>query len=165
MQNKEIEILNLRIIIIILTLLNIIIPHLFITNNKPVVIDKSDSITVKSTSFINKTPEEGLKEALEYHNIMYPNIVYSQAILETGNFNSDLCKNHNNLFGLYNSSKGEYYKYNHWVESVEDYKNYIQNKYKGGNYYNFLINIGYAEDPYYTVKLKQIINGKRNNNK
>lgn len=165
MQNKETEILNLRIVIVILITLNIIISHLFITNNKSVVIDKSDSITVKSTSFINKTPEEGLKEALEYHNIMYPNIVYSQAILETGNFNSDLCKNHNNLFGLYNSSKGEYYKYNHWVESVEDYKNYIQNKYKGGNYYNFLINIGYAEDPYYTVKLKQIINGKRNNNK
>ena len=108
MQNKEIEILNLRIIIIILTLLNIIIPHLFITNNKPVVIDKSDSITVKSTSFINKTPEEGLKEALEYHNIMYPNIVYSQAILETGNFNSDLCKNHNNHLPYTDISSGRH---------------------------------------------------------
>ena len=132
--------------------------------NKKELIIESDTIDTVP-KFYNKIAKDGIIEALEYHNILYPEIVYAQAILETGHFKSIGCVKHNNLFGLYNSSKGEYYKYNHWVESVEDYKNYIQNKYKGGNYYNFLINIGYAEDPYYTIKLKQIINGKRNNNK
>ena len=70
---------------------------------------KIDSITTSSnnysyshiTTFENKTPEEGIDEALLYYNIKHPTIVKAQAILETAHFSSDLCVKNNNLFGLY----------------------------------------------------------------
>lgn len=113
----------------------------------------------KEPSFIGKSPKEGLMEALLYYDIKHPEIVYAQAVLETGNFKSQLCVQHNNLFGLYNSKQSRYFKYNHWSESVKGYKNMIQNRYKPPNdYYKFLNNIGYAEDPRYINKLKRIVN-------
>ena len=48
--------------------------------------------------FFYKTPEEGLIEALDYYEIQYPEIVYAQALLETGHFKSSACINDNNLF-------------------------------------------------------------------
>lgn len=110
-------------------------------------------------SFFTKSPEEGLREALGYYNVQHLEIVYAQAVLETGNFKSDLCINDNNLFGLYNSRKKRYYTFDHWTESVEAYIDFIQCKYKPPNdYYKFLDNIGYAEDPEYINKLKRIVN-------
>ena len=109
--------------------------------------------------FFNKLPQEGLMEALEYYEIKHPQIVYAQAILETGHFKSDLCLNNNNLFGLYNSKRGKYHKFDHWTESVIAYKDFIQYKYKPPeDYYKFLQRIGYAEDSNYISKLKGIVN-------
>lgn len=119
---------------------------------KVVVNIKQDTIP----KFISQSPKEGLCEALKYYNIKHPDIVYRQAILETGNFTSGGCKKDNNLFGLYNSRKGKYYTFKHWSESVEAYKKYIQSKYKSGDYYQFLKNLGYAEDPNYIKKLKSL---------
>lgn len=115
-------------------------------------------------TFKNKTPEEGLSEALEYYDVLHPNIVYAQAVLETGHFKSNACTNDNNLFGLYDSKNKRYYKFNHWSESVIAYKDFIQRKYHPPkDYYQFLSDIGYAEDPEYTNKLKRIVsrNDKR----
>lgn len=113
---------------------------------------------IKKPEFFNKSPEEGLMEALRYYGIHHPKIVYAQAILETGHFKSDLCVNNNNLFGLYDSSRKKYYDFNHWSESVLMYKQLVQYKYKPPNdYYKFLDNIGYAEDPHYINKLKRIV--------
>lgn len=109
--------------------------------------------------FFSKSPQDGLIEALEYYGVKHPHIVYAQAILETGHFKSDLCLNNNNLFGLYNSRENKYYVFDHWTESVMAYLNYIQYKYKPPNdYYKFLSDIGYAEDPNYINKLKGIVN-------
>lgn len=100
-----------------------------------------------------------LIEALEYYDIKYPEIVCAQAILETGNFKSKVFKEYNNLFGLYNSYTKDYYKFNHWTESIEAYKSKIEYRYKEEeDYYTFLTRIGYAEDPLYTSKVKKIIN-------
>lgn len=108
-------------------------------------------------TFFSKSPKEGLKEALYYYSIEHPDIVYKQAILETGNFKSDLCVNNNNLFGLYDSKNKKYYSFNHWSESVIAYKKYIQYRYKGNeDYYKFLQRIGYAKDKQYISKLKSI---------
>lgn len=115
-------------------------------------------VTNAGPIFFNKSPEEGLMEALRYYGIHHPKIVYAQAILETGHFKSDLCVNNNNLFGLYDSSRKKYYDFNHWSESVLMYKQLVQYKYKPPNdYYKFLDNIGYAEDPHYINKLKRIV--------
>lgn len=92
---------------------------------------------------------------LEKHNIPHKDIVLAQAKLESNHFKSNLVQTHNNIFGLKKGNK--YRKYNDWTECVKDYKKYISNKYKGGDYYMFLTKINYSEDPKYINKLKQII--------
>lgn len=120
--------------------------------------DKVDVLRLEQPEFLlSEAPEDYLMEALEYYNVKHKNIVYAQAILETGHFRSKVCKEYNNLFGLYNSYKGDYYKFDHWSESVVAYLNYIQYRYKPpDDYYQFLINIGYATDTNYIQKVKSI---------
>lgn len=107
-------------------------------------------------SFKNKTPEKGLFEALLYYGVYYPEIVYRQALLETGFFTSHICLEYNNLFGLYNTKTHSYYKFSHWTESVKAYISMVQYKYEDGDYYKFLQDIGYAKDAAYIEKLKNI---------
>lgn len=96
---------------------------------------------------------------MDYYGMKHPEIVYAQAILETRHFRSKVCREYNNLFGLYNSRAKDYYKFDHWSESVVAYLDYIQYRYKPPNdYYKFLSDIGYAEDPEYINKLKRIVN-------
>lgn len=112
--------------------------------------------------FMNKSAEEGLMEAFEYYDIHHPEIVYAQAVLETGHSKSVGCLKHNNLFGLYNSKAKRYCRFNHWSESVVAYKEWIQRRYKPPeDYYEFLKRIHYARDPKYIKKLKKIVNGQR----
>ena len=84
-------------------------------------------------------------------------IVLAQALLETGYFTSRVCKEYNNLFGLYDSKNREYFRFARWEDSVVAYQRMIQYKYKGGNYFQFLKRIGYAEDPRYLVKLAKVV--------
>lgn len=118
-----------------------------------------DVAKLEQPGFLLKSPEEGLIEALDYYGVEHPNIVYAQAILETGHFRSMVYRECNNLFGLYNSRTKSYYKFDHWSESVIAYLDFIQDRYKPPNdYYKFLSDIGYAEDPEYINKLKRIVN-------
>ena len=120
-------------------------------------VDKSmlhDSL--KIPSFNEMHPRDGLAEALLYYDIDHPEIVYAQAILETGNFKSHGARVKHNLFGL--MKKNRLRTFNHWEESVKYYKEHIQNRYNGkGDYYAFLKRIRYASDPTYTNKLKKIV--------
>lgn len=92
----------------------------------------------------------------EYFGIKHPHIVTAQAILESGNFKSKVFKEYNNPFGLYNSKKKDYFKFKHWTDAVLAYQTMIEYKYKGGDYYQFLDAMGYAEDPDYIRKVKAI---------
>lgn len=116
------------------------------------------SARAESPPFMDKSPEEGLWEALEYYGIHHKEIVYAQAVLETGHFKSNGCKKGNNLFGL----RGKrYHRYAHWSESVEAYKEKIQKRYKPGeDYYKFLRRIRYAQSPSYCRLLKSIVKTK-----
>lgn len=115
-------------------------------------------------SFYSKSPQDGLWEALKFYDIKCADVVYAQAILETGHFKSVGCLKHNNLFGLYNSKANRYCRFNHWTESVIAYKEWIQRRYKPPeDYYKFLQRIRYATDPQYIPKLKQIV--KKENDK
>ena len=82
--------------------------------------------------------------------------VLAQAMLETGNFSSRICKEYNNLFGLYDSKNRDYYRFERWEDSVVGYGKMIQYRYKGGNYLNFLKRIGYAEDTRYITKVAKM---------
>ena len=83
------------------------------TINKDITEEYLANIKIRPT-FFNKSPEKGLKEALRYYGVKHPDIVYAQAVLETGYFKSGLCNNSNNLFGLYNSKKKKYYTFNNY---------------------------------------------------
>lgn len=83
-------------------------------------------------------------------------IVLAQSLLETGFFTSNVCKTHNNLFGLYDSRNKCYYSFERWEDSVVGYRKFIQYRYKSGNYFAFLKRIGYAEDPQYISKVGKI---------
>ena len=156
------------ILVAILLIIYIIVCSISIKGNTERIeylSNKLDSLIVNNnnysyshiTTFENKTPEEGIDEALQYYNIEHPTIVKAQAILETAHFTSDLCVKNNNLFGLYDSKNKRYYSYNHWWESIEAYKKLIQRKYDNSKYYYmFLEDIKYAKDKEYINKLKEI---------
>lgn len=119
---------------------------------------------LEGLEWYSKSPKDGLYEAMEYYGILHSDVVYAQAVLESGNFKSELAVKHNNLFGLYNSSKKEYYKFNHWSESVKAYRDLVQYKfikkqkqYEQEMYYKFLVNMKYAEDPEYILRLRRIV--------
>lgn len=153
------------IVLVVMTVVTLMYIYEGNSVNKKELIIESDTIDT-IPSFYNKIAQDGILEALEYHNILYPEIVYAQAILETGHFKSVGCVEHNNLFGLYNSKTNQYHKFDHWEESVIAYKNWIQYRYKPPeDYYDFLQRINYATDPTYISKVKQIVNknGKRRN--
>lgn len=88
----------------------------------------------------------------------HPEIVLAQARLETGNFTSRKCKVQHNILGIKHGRR--YAVYARWQDCVSDYKKRISSRYKGGDYYAFLRRIGYAKDPRYIQKVKQIANGK-----
>jgi flagellum-specific peptidoglycan hydrolase FlgJ len=117
-----------------------------------------DSATVRLHQpefFLEDVPTAELVfKACDYYNIQHADVVVSQAILETGNFKSDLCLDQNNLFGLYNSRRDEFFSFDHWTKSVKAYRDKIQYRYHSGDYYEWLQDIGYAEDTCYVSKLK-----------
>ena len=116
------------------------------------------SVKWRQTHFILN--EENLYSELVAQGVDFPEIVQAQAILETGHFKSHACLQQNNLFGLRNGN-GTYMSFDHWTNAVAAYKKFIQ-KYDTlpNNYYKYLRDLGYAEDPDYIIKLKQIVNRK-----
>lgn len=124
------------------------------------ILPKENNIEVQDTSFLQgELNDSTLYLALEYYNIKHPRIVLAQAKLESGNYTSDHCIRRNNLFGLYNSKRKEYYSFDHWTDCIKGYKNMIEYKHKDGeDYYDFLIRIKYASDPAYIYKVKRIEN-------
>jgi len=83
-----------------------------------------------------------LKDEIKRLDIKFPDIVYGQARLESGNFKSNVFKKYNNLFGF---RKSEYLYFRHWKECVAYYANWQKKYYKQGDYFEFLTKIGYAE--------------------
>lgn len=113
----------------------------------------TDTITAKV--IIPPLNEENVLAELKKQNVPHANIVLAQSKLETGHFTSKICKTHNNIFGIRKNNK--YKRYSDFTACIADYKKRISSKYKGGDYYAFLKKLGYAEDPEYTEKLKNIV--------
>lgn len=107
---------------------------------------------------LNKLPinKDNFLKVCKFYGVKEPNIVTAQAILESGNFKSDVFLRTNNPLGLYDSKNKEYFKFKHWTEAIIAYRIYVESKYKGGDYYKFLNDLPYAEDPNYVSKIKNI---------
>ncbi len=114
------------------------------------------------------TPEL-LQEYLQLSGLRSPEVVYQQAVLETGWFTHIRCTEYNNYFGMKEAKVREHCQsgvwkkhaiYRHWTFSVDDYKlwqEYWEDEaYDQTNYYSFLGNVGYAVAKDYVRTLKQI---------
>ena len=122
-------------------------------------LNEEEIVSVKWRQDHFKLSEENLYNELVAQGVDFPEIVTAQAILETGHFKSYACLQQNNLFGL-RDNKGKYMSFPHWTDAVAAYKKYIQryNHPVPEDYYAYLQELGYAEDPQYIDKLKQIVN-------
>ncbi|HLN56111.1 MAG TPA: glucosaminidase domain-containing protein [Bacteroidales bacterium] len=108
-----------------------------------------------------------LQLAFELNHIAAPAVVMAQSRLETGNYQSRLCLEVNNLFGMNfprirpttstGSTEFGFAIYRSWYDCVKDMKLFQEWYLSRGrdltNYFEFLAAIGYAEDPEYIQKL------------
>ena len=132
-------------------------PQVFIASLNGYIDDLKASIAMaKGIDLVPPLTIANLASSLQRHKVKFPNIVIAQALLETGYFTSRVCLEHNNLFGLRRPSDGGYYHFDNWEESIRAYRDYVQYKYHGGDYYRFLQRIGYAEDVEYMRKVRKI---------
>lgn len=100
--------------------------------------------------------EHTVLHELQSQKVKHVDIVLAQSILETGSYTSQLTRSHNNIFGF--RTKRGYIKFGSWKECVAYYKKWQDKRYKNEpNYYSFLVDVGYAEDPTYTDKLRTIV--------
>lgn len=86
--------------------------------------------------------------------IREPQIVMSQALLETGQFKANFLMERNNLFGF---RAQRYLSFRNWKESVRYYRDWQARRYKPSDksYYTFLTRIRYGA-PTYAQHLQQI---------
>jgi len=86
--------------------------------------------------------------------VKHPGIVLAQSIEETGWYKSYSCRVRKNLFGLTRNHKLEYFST--WQESCDKYVKWVEYKYKEGDYYDFLHELGYATNPDYIKNVDKI---------
>lgn len=134
-------------------------------NNKLNSTEKSINI-VKDEPFSKKLFKEYLLEI----NIKFPEIIYGQAVVETGDFTSNIFKSNNNLFGMKmaksraTTNQGADFGhavYSHWKESVLDYAlyqcAYLSNINSKQEYLQYL-NKNYAGTPDYINMVQKAAN-------
>jgi hypothetical protein len=128
-----------------------------IENAKPIQ-EPESKVIIKYISVDTVNDSLSLENVYNYLkclNIQYFDIVFAQCILETGHLKSKNCIENNNLFGF--RYQNEYLKFDNWKQSCMYYYCWQSNKYKGGDYFDFLEQVGYASDNDYKVKLKSIL--------
>jgi flagellum-specific peptidoglycan hydrolase FlgJ len=114
------------------------------------------------------TMQEQIEEAIYRMNFKYPHIVLAQAKLESGNFQSIIFKENNNIFGMKQArtrpttatgTSRSHATYGTWKDSIIDYALYSSTYLSGkteSEYYAYL-GRNYAQDPEYVAKLRQIV--------
>jgi flagellum-specific peptidoglycan hydrolase FlgJ len=100
-------------------------------------------------------------------NIAHPDIVIAQAIIESGNFKSNIFKENNNLFGMkmpaYRKTTAiginrGHAVYSSWRESVIDYALWQGKRARYSTKNQYLRRLkSYAADPNYITKIKKRI--------
>lgn len=113
--------------------------------------------------------KENLLNVMRDMDIRHIDIVFAQAMLESGALKSKMCREKNNLFGMKVATRREttatnkkgYASYSHWIESVKDYKLYqdyvTKKKDCSRSEYLFIIAKGYSETPDYVARLNNVI--------
>lgn len=101
----------------------------------------------------SQTMEELWQEIVKLE-IKHPDIVFRQAIWETGWLKSYACIHRHNIFGFFNGKK----YYTDWQACLAYYKSWQEKYYKNTDedYYHFLRRIKYASAEHYTQSLKSL---------
>ena len=115
---------------------------------------------------------QNLYQEIVKNDIKFPEVVFAQAVLETGHFTSKLFQQANNLFGMKIPSKretlavgkrkGNYAVFHDWLSSVSDYQIWQQYILKNKNIktkkeYLALLNRIYAENQNYVQLLHKVM--------
>lgn len=110
--------------------------------------------SLASLSQTKKQKQQEVYDKIVKANLQHPKKVLRQALVESANFKSPAAKNKNNILGI---MRGRTVRSFDSVEAcIKYYKERVQSRYKGGDYYRFITRIGYAEDPHYIKKLKGV---------
>lgn len=127
---------------------------------------------IDEISKVETLTKKGLYEQIIKHGIKFPDVVFAQAMIESGDLTSRLFKSANNMFGMkfpgsrkttaIGKTKGGYSKYEHWNFGVYDYflwQDYVLRKKNNITKSQYLEILGrvYAKDPNYVGKVKQKI--------
>lgn len=125
------------------------------------------------TQELETLDKTSLWDNIKCMEISHPEIVFAQALLESGNFKSKLCVNYNNIFGMkfpnkrYTLAIGKikhgYASYESWIQCLCDYmlwQHNLKNQEMTTNQYFKYLDKIYCEIPGYSKQLKNII--KRN---
>lgn len=90
------------------------------------------------------------------NGVAYPAIVTAQSIQESGwDYESYNATDRNNILGI---GGADPMTFDHWQDCIDYYRDRIQSRYTGGDYYEFLERIGYASDSAYCDKVRSIVN-------
>mgnify|MGYP003618638691 CR=1 FL=1 len=156
------------IALIITILLSIVIPISYILFKEKEIKHNIYENIIRIEKDKNVLTEEALKEYILSINIRFPDVVYAQAKLETGNLSK---VKYNNLFGMRKATvrpttasgvENGYSYYNSWKESVLDYAlyqaAYLSQIHSREEYLQYLQKF-YAEDTSYISKINKICNG------
>jgi uncharacterized FlgJ-related protein len=139
-------------------------------NDVKYISEETKAIIINEATKANEFTPEKLRAYILELNIRFPRIVYAQARLESGNFQSNIFKINNNLYGMRlatkrpSTNKGEeagFAYYDNWKESVEDYAMfsaaYLNNIKTEADYFEYLKQNYDNENPEYVNKLKELI--------
>lgn len=114
-----------------------------------------------------------LVETLKQMEIQHIDVVFAQAILESGTFTSKIFRTKNNMFGMKVPGRREttainkkgYAAYSSWLDCVKDYKlyqNYVtKNKKVTRSQYIAIISRSYSETSDYMARLRKIIDNNK----
>lgn len=94
--------------------------------------------------------------------VKHTNVVWAQARLESGNFESKTYKQKHNCLGIYDSKQKQYAWFNSWQECVEAYRDRVQYRFKrvdatDEEYLQWLTKIGYAKEKTYASRVRKIM--------
>lgn len=103
-------------------------------------------------AFGQKISQKEVYDKIIELGIQQPVIVLKQAIHESGHFKSTATVKRNNIFGLRNGQM----RFDDIDSCIAFYKKWQDNRYKGGDYYQFLRRIGYHRDAQYKKKVNNI---------
>ncbi len=150
---------------------SIVLSFVFVSLNRVRFISQeTKAIILNEATKANEFTPERLREYILELNIKWARIVYAQARLESGNYQSNIFKTNHNLFGMRvatkrpSTNKGEelgFAYYDNWKESVQDYAMfsaaYLNNIKTEDEYYEYLRQNYDSQDKGYVDRLKAIV--------